>query len=602
MQKLITFNTLKVSNILSIGNDPVTIDFTRGLHFITGINKDKDNRQNGTGKSTIVDGLYFAITGEPIREITKDNISNNITGKTGSVLLDFKVTVGETITSYQIQRQVKPAKCILLENGNDVTRDSMANTTAEILKLLGCTKDSLQNFLSMTIGNTVPFFAKSKAERRQFIEGLLNLSVISKMQDCVKQDITLCTSEKNTLTAKIETLCSSKEQMVQIVAKQNEAKRQQALLIEQRKVRLTENLNNITKLHKQKLTELEEIGEVSTADKEVLDEKIAKLRDAKTKLERLEAVSKNEVKRISEHAAKLRKRDTSVPCSQCNRPYSEHDELQIAQERKDAESAWEIEQQKCNQYTAKLEEVNSAIQRTKASLDVIEQKLRRVQSLNMEIISAAKQIEEYNTQLQQLDKDTHTIEDDVKVNEANLQQFDADITLNRNALTENQVKSTLLSKARFALTEDGIRAFLINKIIGVVNSEISRYLSMLGSNAKCEFDSYFDPKIISETGKEVSYHNFSGAERKSLDLAIMFAFLSVMRMQGTSRYNLVMFDELIDSSFDSRGVEAVLNLIKSEVVEHDLAVYLITHRKETFGMGDSTIIVQKENGITRRIQ
>ena len=123
--KHINFKNLKIKNFLSVGEDPVHIDFNTGVNIITGVNKDKDDRRNGVGKSTIADAIYFTIFGTTIREIKKENICNNqSTGQT-ETCLDLCITENQRTTEYRIVRVLNPSKCYLYVDGVDKTRDSM---------------------------------------------------------------------------------------------------------------------------------------------------------------------------------------------------------------------------------------------------------------------------------------------------------------------------------------------------------------------------------------------------------------------------------------------------------------------------------------------
>ena len=117
VMRLVNFNKIIIKNFLSVGNDPVTVEFRPGMHIITGINKDKQERRNGVGKSTVADGIHFAIFGDTIRELKKDNISNNITSGTTHVELHFNIDKDE----YKIIRTLNPSKCFLYINGEDLS-------------------------------------------------------------------------------------------------------------------------------------------------------------------------------------------------------------------------------------------------------------------------------------------------------------------------------------------------------------------------------------------------------------------------------------------------------------------------------------------------
>jgi DNA repair exonuclease SbcCD ATPase subunit len=128
--KYITFNKISIKNFLSVGNQQVQVDFKRGIHIITGINKDKEDRRNGVGKSTIADAIYFAVFRETLRDLKKENIVNNINRKNCEVILDATISNMDTKEEIQIIRMLEPSKCYVYINGEDKTRDSIGNTNA----------------------------------------------------------------------------------------------------------------------------------------------------------------------------------------------------------------------------------------------------------------------------------------------------------------------------------------------------------------------------------------------------------------------------------------------------------------------------------------
>ena len=182
--KKVVFKTLKVKNFLSIGKTPVVVDFQKGLNIITGINKDLMDRQNGTGKSSLVDSFYFALFGETTRELKKEFVVNNLTNETAEVSLTFSIDKNE----YEIIRTIKPSKLNLFENGQDVSRDSISNTTEYILSILNLTPEIFTNCICLSINSTIPFMAQKKLEKKKFIEGIFNLDVFSRMNSNLKEE------------------------------------------------------------------------------------------------------------------------------------------------------------------------------------------------------------------------------------------------------------------------------------------------------------------------------------------------------------------------------------------------------------------------------
>ena len=159
-----------------------------------------------------------------------------------------------------------------------------------------------------------------------------------------------------------------------------------------------------------------------------------------------------------------------------------------------------------------------------------------------------------------------------------------------------------LEVVKYILSEEGVKSFIVKKILDVLNNRLLYYLQKMDANCICRFNEYFEEEIVNEKGEDCSYFNFSGAERKSIDLAILFTFMDMRRLQGDIAYNIVIFDELLDSSLDERGVELVLNIIKERIETYSESIYIISHRKESVKAATGDVVVlEKKNGITTRV-
>jgi DNA repair exonuclease SbcCD ATPase subunit len=205
--KKINFKKITIKNFLSVGNVPVVIDFRTGLHIITGINKDKEDRRNGVGKSTVADSIYFAVFGETLRDLKKEFIINNINKKTCEVTLEVEVVTPTSTEQIQIVRTLDPSKCFIFVNGEDKTRDSIANTNSFIMEKFDCTTEIFQNCVIMTLNNTIPFMAKKKQEKRKFIEDIFNLSIFGSMLAEAKNELNDKRKTFDGLSAKYDEIC-----------------------------------------------------------------------------------------------------------------------------------------------------------------------------------------------------------------------------------------------------------------------------------------------------------------------------------------------------------------------------------------------------------
>ena len=210
-----------------------------------------------------------------------------------------------------------------------------------------------------------------------------------------------------------------------------------------------------------------------------------------------------------------------------------------------------------------------------------------------------EQFEEWNTEidaeLKNLDTENSQHDELIKTQQTRLDEI-------RNKITTIQHNLSILDVVKFIVSEEGVKSYIVKKILQIFNSKLAYYLSKMDANCLCIFNEYFEEEIVDEKGKVCSYYNFSGAERKNIDLACLFAFMDIRKLQGNVSYNFSVYDELLDSSLDERGVELVLDILRERVEKHNECIFVISHRKESTKAATGDIIqLEKENGITRRV-
>lgn len=592
--KKVIFKTIKIKNFLSIGKSPVVINFVKGLNIITGINKDLMDRQNGIGKSSVVDAFYFSLFGETTRDLKKEFISNNVTNETAEVSLEFSIDN----KNYEIIRTIKPSKCTLYEDGVDISRDSMANTTDYILSILSLTPEIFSNCICLSINSTIPFMAQKKIEKKKFIEGIFNLDVFSRMNNLLKEDYTQTKKEIELLIGKYNELGNS----IKIISSQNERIKDER---EKRKIDILENI----KTYSEQLDKIE---------KKIFNYKIGDNTDNKSKIEKLEKKkdiekekSQNLVKKNVEILTniKILKDDFSKigtdkdECPICLRAISEKD-IEHVEDRKN-KIIKEI-----NTFKGENIKLENDIDLTKKQITLLEKGISVLKNNindNNLLIQQKKNDEEKIIFLEkQISKEEKVLGE---LNESSLSEMkNIDDLVERyekysSELNEKKKQFKILDNVKFVLSEEGVKSYVIKKILNLFNSKIAFYLKELNSNAVIVFDQYFDEDIKNERGKPTMYFNYSGAERKAIDLAVMFSFIDMLKLQTNVYYNVQFYDELLDTSLDSAGVENVVGILNEFVEKYSYGIYVISHRKECSKLANGEIVfLEKNNGITKRIE
>lgn len=295
-------------------------------------------------------------------------------------------------------------------------------------------------------------------------------------------------------------------------------------------------------------------------------------------------------------------------CHVCLKPVSDNDKEHIKEERdKLSQSITKHNEDKDNK-TKMLDKVTVIRSQLKEGID-IQRKLLNDHNLKISESQNNKQsinqLEEWNNQI---DNDVESLNNENNQYDESIGKQKERLGLLQDKINEIQHKIGILDVVKFVVSEEGVKSYIVKKILQVFNSKLAYYLSKMDSNCLCIFNEYFEEEIVDEKGKSCSYYNFSGAERKNIDLACLFAFMDIRRLQGSVSYNFSIYDELLDSSLDERGVDLVLELLRDRVTGHDECIMIISHRKESVKIGThhnnpgEVIFLAKENGITRRVE
>jgi DNA repair exonuclease SbcCD ATPase subunit len=601
--KYINFKQLRIQNFLSIGTTPVEVEFNRGLNIITGINRDREDRSNGVGKSTIADAIFFVLFGKTLRELKKELIVNNITKSTCAVELLFTVTENNKTDEYILTRQINPTLCSLIKNNKDVTLDSIKSTTDKVSKIINSTPEIFENCVLMTVNNAVPFMGKRKPEKRKFIESIFNLEIFSCMLALARADYNDKIKDLDIECGKYEEISNSlQSHNVQQALNKSNIDKQVDELKNRREINLKESENIVTTLENFKKQDTDTIE----TEIQELEEKENKLLRAKNKINETVSVNNLLIRQLSEKISKIGTSDNKCPV--CLKSVTEHDKELIETEKEQIHDQINSKENNNLEYIAKVNETNKVINIIQDKRSALRSELNKY-LVNLEQRKSSKsKIQEINRTIKQIDKDIASLE----AQRDSLDSIIIDISkrLKKKELKITGIKDEIgtLDIAKFVMSEEGVKAYIVNKILQLFNSKIAYYLKRLDSNCMCMFNEYFEEQIINEKGTPCSYFNFSGAERKSIDLACLFAFMDIRRLQGSVVYNISLYDELLDSSFDERGVDLVIDILQERVEKYNECIMIISHRKESIKIVGTfyrtvgeVIYLEKESGLSTRV-
>jgi DNA repair exonuclease SbcCD ATPase subunit len=517
--------------------------------------------------------------------------------KNCEIILEASITQFEKTENIKIVRTLEPSKCFIHIDGEDKTRDSISNTNDFIMKKFNCTPEIFQNCVIMTINNTTPFMAKKKQEKRKFIEDIFNLGIFSNMSNLLKTDIT---ENKKTLDIEGTRYEEVDKTLGSYIRQRDSSIEERKLKHEKYTQRKINNANEIVEIN-------DKINSFKSKSVDNINVAIDKLRDVATKNDKKIQDNRHQKSESQTLISQLQKQIAAVgtdkdKCPTCLRTIEETDKNHIKREKKNLNDKIAVYQtiiEECDNIEANLLEKKTEIITKTKQLE------SSIHAYELEL----KDQEKYKSRLEQLNEWQIMLDQDLHELEQASTQFDNLIDEKRTELDKlkdslDGIKNTthILDVVKFVVSEEGVKSYLVKKILQLFNSKLSYYLQKMDANCICIFNEYFEEEIVDLKGTPRSYFNFSGAERKNMDLACLFTFMDMRRLQGDVCFNFSIYDELFDSSLDARGIELVIGVLKERVEKYNESIMVISHRKESVKAATGDVIfLEKSNGITRRV-
>ena len=593
--RFITFKTLEGKNFLSFGDNLVHVDLRPGVNAIIGTNYDKEDSKNGAGKSSITELLYYSLYGNTLREISKDHIQNSLTKKRCEVSLEFDVASNSVTDSYKIIRMLNPTKCLLLKNGQDVTRSTLAKTNALIQELIHTPATVFQNSVIMSVNTALPFMALPKTDKRKFIESVLGLEVFTQMVLKARDDYSIAKKDYEIAYTKFEQT-------------QNELNFNQSQFDNYENIKI-ERLNKLKDKKKTLKLDIQKLEAKivkpnalnAEEDKQKIidfEKQLNEFDDKKNKLQSRINIVRAESNSLTKQITQLQ--TNKDQCPTCSREYSEehveHVSKLITKHKQDISKFAEAEDLIKNAL-GELEKNISSIKSSKKicseNIDEINQTLNSNKTHELSINHLKSNLKDVVEEIEIVNKEQNN---DLKGKLLSLKSFVEECQQKVDKLNNDL---NVLETVKFVISEEGIKSFIVKKILKILNSRLAFYLKKLEANCLCQFNEFFDEEIIDESSNQKSYFNFSGGERKRIDLACLFAFADIRRLQGDVNFSTVFYDELLDSSLDDKGVSLTLRVLRERFNENNESCYIITHRgPEVTTKAEHTIHVIKRNGIS----
>jgi DNA repair exonuclease SbcCD ATPase subunit len=575
--------TLTVKNFMSVGNTTQAVDFNRqDLTLVLGENLDlggdDSGARNGTGKTTIINALSYALYGNALTNIKKDNLINKTNQKNMMVTIDFE----KDCINYRIERGRKPGvmKFWVGEEEKEITDDAQGDsreTQADIERMLGMSHDMFKHIVALNT-YTEPFLALRANDQRTIIEQLLGITMLSDKADALKEQIKATRDAISQEEFRIKAVSDANvrvgEQIDNLIHRQS-----------QWQMKKTDDLNKLA----QALAELMEIDiDAELAAHHALaeyKERHKQIQDLKTLISQCQRDEAREVKLMEQLKADIQALEDHK-CHACGQELHDTDHENILS-KKQAELR-EAALQALATNSQWLEHTQAL-----AELGELGPKPETFYSRESEAVKHRSTLENLQNQISQKDAETDPYAEQIaEMQTQGIEDISYDVI---NELTNIQNHQEFLLKL-LTNKDSFIRKRIIDQNLSYLNARLGQYLDRIGLPHTVKFQNDLTVSIT-ELGRDLDFDNLSRGERNRLILSLSFAFRDVWE----SLYqpiNLLFIDELVDSGMDSSGVENALSILKKMSREAHKSIWLVSHKDELAGRVNNTLHVVKENGFT----
>lgn len=570
---MIKFQNLRYKNFLSSGNYWTELKLDQSAAtLIVG--------HNGAGKSTILDALTFVLFNKPFRKINKNQLINTINEKDCMVEIDFTVS-GKP---YQIRRGMKPSVFEIYREGVLLDQTSSSNDQQKWLEqsLLKLNYKSFTQIVILGSSNFVPFMQLSSQHRREVVEDLLDIKVFSTMNDVAKIKIKELRDELKETSYKKENIEDKIDSQKNLI---EEIQKRKSKDIQGRKgkiISLNEEIDNI--IGDNEIIQLK----VSGKNKEL--ENLSYSDTMLNRLEKLNAKIEQKITTLIDEHKFFSKNRVCPTCTQnieedfrLNKIANIEDKAkEVQQGQKELQQSIEVETKKQNDFLTISKEVT--------------QLNNEINFNNVKISGLRKQIKEFESEIQTLasqNQDTNTEYAKLKSLQESLDTILED-TSNKKEELQNYEFINLLLK------DDGAKSKIIKKYLPVINSNLNKYLEILDFPVNFTLDEEFNEKALNPIYEDFSYSSFSEGEKMRIDLALLFTWREVAKVKNSINTNLLILDEVFDSSLDEAGTDYFTKIIK--FVVKDSNTFVISHKvDDLLEKFDQTIKFEKKKGFSMMV-
>ena len=567
---MILFEKVRWKNFLSTGNQFTEIDFLKNTtNLIIGT--------NGAGKSTVLDALTFSLFGKSFRKINKPQLVNSVNDKDCVVEVEFSING----TQWKVQRGIKPAVFKIWRDDNSLDQSAAALDQQKWLEqnVLKMNYKSFTQIVILGSSTFVPFMQLTATNRREVIEDLLDIRIFSSMNSVVKDKIRLIKEDVKVLELKKESL-NDKVRMQENFIEELESRGKENLKQKENKIQelLVEenNLMNGNAIIEEDVFKLNKEVEYVTG----ATSKLRKLGDLKGKISNKVSTITKEHKFFTENTV----------CPTCDQQIEETFRIN-----------------RINDAQNKAKELQSGYKELEEAIKEEEERERQFTVLSKEITSLTHGISQNNTKIAGCQRQVRDLESEIQRvtdNLANrttenekLATFKDNLKTTYEELSQRKETINYYDFSYSLLKDGGVKTKIIKKYLPLINQQVNKYLQLMDFYINFSLDEEFSETVQSPIHEDFSYASFSEGEKMRIDLALLFTWREVARMKNSVNTNLLIMDEVFDSSLDGFGTEEFLKIIR--FVIKDANIFVISHKESLHDKFNSVMKFDKVKGFSR---
>jgi len=531
---MITFNKLRFKNFLSTGNFNTEINLSEnGTTLIVGA--------NGSGKSTMLDALCFVLFGKSFRNINKGQLVNAINQKDCVVEIEFDI--GNK--SFKVVRGIKPNVFEIYSNGELINQDAAAKDYQEYLEkfILKLNYKSFTQIVLLGSASFVPFMQLSASDRRSIIEDLLDIQIFSRMNGVLKDKFALLKERHHQAKYQSDLKKEQIQYQIQLI---DSIKKNTATQVSLKEQDLANTINMIAE-SETKCTSYE--TELNTLRNQISDKK--KVVD---RIVKLSGIRSNLQKTITKVSTDISFYNDNHDCPTCKQGIAEDHKLHIVEER-----------------NKKLNEVEKAIDEIETEINTLFNRQKEIELIDDQIQDVNSNLTSEQSEIIVNQRYSKTLEKEIerlKENKSDLQTENTKLSgLNDDLLQiETEIKSITEERAYYEvattlLKDTGIKTKIIRQYIPIINKLVNKYLASLDFFVNFNLDESFKETIKSRHRDDFTYASFSEGEKQRIDMALMLTWRAVAKLKNSASTNILILDEIFDSSLDTNGTEDLMKIL-----------------------------------------